>query len=104
MAMYRDKINDLFAMMFALRRLIHRNNTASVDAYLGVAWSQVARICESFAPKSTFDTFLDATFQTYVDGEERTIMEKLDAFRYHVDALDTLALITGQGRIEKVRA
>jgi hypothetical protein len=45
---------------------------------------------------------LQSKFQNFVDAEEARLAANLDAVDYDIDAADTLVLVTGQGRIEKV--
>lgn len=41
-------------------------------------------------------------FQEYVTGEEKRLEDNLKALRYKIDALNTLALVTGPGPVERV--
>lgn len=101
MTIYRDKINDLLGKMFALRSLVHNANRVHVDEYLHTVWWRVGQTCMSFTPFYPSDASLQPRFQSYVDAEETRISSNLGEFRYDIDAMDTLALITGPGRIEK---
>lgn len=47
---------------------------------------------------------IQSKFESYVETEERRLEQNLDRFRYDIDEEDTLSLITGPDRIEKVRA
>lgn len=42
-------------------------------------------------------------FQAYMDHEEERITKNLEAIHYDIDALDTVYVVAGPGRIEKVR-
>lgn len=46
---------------------------------------------------------IQAKFQSYIDEEEARLAANLDAVDYDIDAADTLVLVTGPDRIEKVR-
>lgn len=103
MTVYRDKINDLLAKMFALRPFVHPANRVAVNEYLHHVWWRVGQVCMSFTPFYPSDTSLREKFQSYTDVEEARIEKNLRDFNYTIDALDTLALITGPRCIEKVR-
>ena len=99
---YRDKIVEICAKMFSIRPLIHSSNRNAVDKYLQTVWKRVCTLTSSLVSTSQADT-LQARFQSYVDAEEQRLREGLETVRYDIDAIDTLSLITGPGRIEKVR-
>ena len=104
MTIYRDKIEGLLAKMFSLRGLVHPANRVSVEEYFRIVWYRVAQTTMSFEPFYPADNSLAARFQSYTDAEEERIKQNLEDFHYDIDAMDTLALITGPGRIEKVSA
>ena len=99
--MYRDKINTLFAKMFALKGHIHPAVRNSVDTYLHTVWTGISELTTSIDPYYAPES-LREKFQSYIDNEERRLREGLEAVRYDIDAMDTLVLVTGPGRIEKV--
>ena len=47
---------------------------------------------------------LQERFKSYVEAEEEWLHEGLETVRYDINAMDTLLLVTGPGRIEKVRS
>ena len=49
------------------------------------------------------DSDLREKIQPYVAEEERRLRSTLESIAWDIDTMDTLALITGPGRIEKVR-
>lgn len=49
------------------------------------------------------DMSLDERFSSYMLQEEARIGKVLKSVAFEIDASDTLALITGSGRIERVR-
>ncbi|KAI0737618.1 hypothetical protein C8Q80DRAFT_1212220 [Daedaleopsis nitida] len=98
--LYRDKINHLFAKMFALKAHIHPAVRSSVDTYLHTVWTGISELTtaiDAYYPSEA----LREKFQSYIDDEERRLREGLEAVRYDIDAMDTLVLVTGPGRIEK---
>lgn len=49
------------------------------------------------------DSDLREKIQPYVAEEEERLRSTLESIAWDIDTMDTLALITGPGRIEKVR-
>ncbi|KAI0325467.1 hypothetical protein GY45DRAFT_1348843 [Cubamyces sp. BRFM 1775] len=97
---YRGKVVELLAKMFAMRPRIHQANTEAVQKYLSKVYRRATTLTSSVI--CTFqDDSLKARFQSYVNAEEQRIREGLETVRYDVDAMDTLTLITGPGRITK---
>ncbi|KAI0666566.1 hypothetical protein C8Q78DRAFT_1107669 [Trametes maxima] len=97
---YRDKIIEILARMFSMRPLIHPANAQAVEKYLETVYKRACTLTSSFVCTSQSDA-LKARFQSYVNAEEQRLREGLETVRYDIDAIDTLALITGPGRIEK---
>ncbi|KAI0766852.1 hypothetical protein BD413DRAFT_141493 [Trametes elegans] len=97
---YRDKIIELLAKMFSLRELIHPANTHAVEKYLESVYQRICTLTSSFVCTYQSEP-LQARFQGYVDAEEQRLRDGLETVRYDIDAMDTLTLITGPGRIEK---
>lgn len=52
---------------------------------------------------SAVNDALQEKFRSFVEDEEARLERNLDAVDYDIDAADTLVLVTGEGRIEKVR-
>ena len=102
MTIYRDKINALFAKMFSLKAHIHPAVRSSVDTYLHTVWTRVTELTSSIEPYYPAEA-LRERFHSHIDDEEQRLREGLEAVRYDIDAMDTLILVTGPGRIEKVR-
>ncbi|KAI0767714.1 hypothetical protein C8Q74DRAFT_1203793 [Fomes fomentarius] len=97
---YRQKIVEICAKMFALRPHIHPANRNAVNKYLSNVWKKVATLTDSLVRWSWSDE-QKGRFISYVDAEEQRLREGLETFKYDIDAMDTLTLITGPGRIEK---
>lgn len=98
---YRNKVVDLLGKMFAIQSLIHPANAQAVEKYLATVYRSVCTLTSSFVCANESDA-LKAHFQSYVDDEEKRLREGLETVRYDIDAIDTLTLVTGPGRIEKV--
>ncbi|KAI0633741.1 hypothetical protein C8Q77DRAFT_1157905 [Trametes polyzona] len=97
---YRDKIIEILAKMFSLQSQIHPANAQAVEKYLEAVYKRVCTLTSSLVTVDESDA-LKARFQSYVDAEEQRLREGLETIRYDIDAIDTLTLITGPGRIEK---
>ncbi|TFK86599.1 hypothetical protein K466DRAFT_587082 [Polyporus arcularius HHB13444] len=97
---YTDRIIDIFAKMFSIRPLIHPANRNAVDQYLRSVWRSVCTLTSSLLP-TTYPDALRERFKSYVDSEEQRLREGLETVKYDIDAMDTLSLIMGPGRVEK---
>ena len=98
---YRDMIANICAKMFAIRPYIHPANRHAVDKYLQTVWHKITTLTLSFVNANQPDS-LQERFRSYVEAEEKRLREGLETVRYDIDAMDTLLLVTGPGRIEKV--
>ncbi|KAH9948257.1 hypothetical protein B0H21DRAFT_847639 [Amylocystis lapponica] len=97
---YQDKIMALIDKMFTLKATVHDANRRSVDKYLDDIWMIVERVVMSLRGNHEGDA-LQERFQSYVDSEEERIKKNLESIQYNIADLETLTLVTGQGRIEK---
>ncbi|KAI1783149.1 hypothetical protein LXA43DRAFT_904186 [Ganoderma leucocontextum] len=97
---YRDMIVDICAKMFAIRSDIHPANRNAVDKYLQAVWQKICTLTASFVNSYQAES-LQERFKSYVETEEQRLREGLETVRYDIDAMDTLLLVTGPGRIEK---
>ncbi|KAJ6515406.1 hypothetical protein C8R45DRAFT_208195 [Mycena sanguinolenta] len=100
MARYVGKIKDLLAKMFALRLHVLPANRVSVNKYLESIYHGVTTLHSGLNPCFINDS-LQEKFTSYVDAEEARLRGNLEAISYDIDALNTLYLITGEGRIER---
>ena len=98
---YRDLIVDTCAKMFAVRSQIHPANRNAVSKYLQTVWPRICTLTSSFVDSHRTDP-LRERFEGYVESEEQRLRRALEAVKYVIDAMDTLFLVTGPGRIEKV--
>ncbi|OSD01341.1 hypothetical protein PYCCODRAFT_541681 [Trametes coccinea BRFM310] len=97
---YRDEIVYTLAKMFSMRPRILDANIHAVQKYFETVYQRVCNLTSSFVTEYQSDA-LKARFQSYVDAEEQRLREGLETVHYDIDAIDTIALITGPGRIEK---
>ncbi len=98
---YRDMIATLCAKMFAVRSQVHPANQHAIDRYLKTVWKNVSTLCNSVVRTDQAES-LQERFKSYVEAEEQRLREGLETIKYDIDAMDTLLLVTGPGRIEKV--
>lgn len=101
MTTYVSKIQELIAKMFAILPNVSPVNKSSVNAYLDTIYTGVTSI-SSGVNGCAINEGLQEKFRTYVETEEARLQGNLEAIDYDIDASDTLILITGEGRIERV--
>jgi hypothetical protein len=101
MAMYASKIGELLAKMFAILPKIKPLNRSSVNEYLGSIYTSVTSLQEGVSDCIVNEALQDK-FNSYIEAEEARLQGNLEAVDYDLDAADTLVLVTGQGRIDKV--
>lgn len=86
--------------MFALLPHLRQENKKYAYEYLDKVWRPIVTLNAAFNGGVGPDV-LYKTFQSYVDAEEQRLKQSLDMARCNIDAMDTLHLIMGPGRIEK---
>lgn len=60
-------------------------------------------LVKAFRP-ANIPEHVEAKFQAFADLEEERMRQNLADIRFDIDALDTVYVVAGPGRIEKVRA
>ncbi|KAJ6560408.1 hypothetical protein B0H19DRAFT_1147563 [Mycena capillaripes] len=100
MARYVVKIQELLAKMFALRLNVLPANRAGVNKYLDAIYHGVTTLHSALNP-CYINESLQEKFNDYVEAEETRLRGNLEAVSYDIDALNTLYLVTGPGRIER---
>ena len=87
--------------MFALKELVLPANRPAVDESLYLIWMRVVLV---IAPVKTtrMDPELLEHFQAFINSEEEHVKKDLEAVHYRIDDLETIVLILGSGRVEKV--
>jgi hypothetical protein len=99
---YARKIEDLFAKMAGLRTMVLPLNRGTVDRYITRVWESVHPL--TAAVLYEYSWLEDPKiFESYLEAEEARLGKNLRAVNYVIDGVDTLPLIAGVGRIEKVR-
>lgn len=87
--------------MDGVRTTLLPPNRKLVDRYFAVVWQIVHTL--STAALSLDSVLPDSgKFKLYLEAEETRLETNLRAVNYVIDGIDTLTLITGGGRIEKV--
>lgn len=88
--------------MFALLGDVLPQNRYWADHYLQHVWPVAYELVKSLHPTSVPE-HIESKFQAYVDFEEERIRRNLADINFDIDALDTVYVVAGPGRIEKVR-
>lgn len=100
---YNNKLNALVAEMFALVPHLRIENRLKACWYLVTVWPILAQVLATFdRVEVDIEGDLWGRFQGYIESEENRLEEGLKTFHYFIDAADTVTLITGPGRIERV--
>ncbi|KAI8975856.1 hypothetical protein BD414DRAFT_423775 [Trametes punicea] len=97
---YRQQIVCLLAKMVSLGPRMHEANARTVQVYLRKIFKEIHTLTASFRGAFPYEA-LRLRFQSYVDDEENRLREGLETVHYDIDAMDTLKLVTGPGRIER---
>jgi hypothetical protein len=87
--------------MEGIRTEVLPANRRHIDYYFTRVWQRVYKLTAAVPSPLNF-TFDPEKFKSYLDAEETRLTAKLKAMKYIIDGTDTLSLITGPGRIEKV--
>ena len=76
-------------------------NLQAIVDYFSLVWGPVHTL---LVPVLSLQTLQDESdkFKSYIEAEEARLQNNLRAVDYVIDGIDTLTLITGVGRAEKV--
>lgn len=86
-----------------LKRVLHTNRV-TVDAYFSdPVFLKLDLLIRSVVPTVNHDTELERRMSSYVEQEEHRMEQNLKDVEFDIDDQNTLSLITGPGRIERVR-
>ncbi|KAF8486675.1 hypothetical protein JB92DRAFT_3101334 [Gautieria morchelliformis] len=97
---YGEKIRVIVGKMFAVLPTVRMENRNAVNDYFEKNYMVVFTIINSIDNSPSSDA-LRSRFQSYVDSEEERLRVNLHEIGYDIDDMETLALVTGPGRIEK---
>ena len=103
-ATYVGKIRNIVGHMHAMRASVLPENRHWVDYYLGKVWQLGHTFAASLRFPQSLPDWLEGKFQEYVTFEEERIRRNLSDIHYDIDALDTVYIVAGPGRIEKARS
>jgi hypothetical protein len=98
---YAQKIENLFAKMEGVRTTVLPPNRAAVDSYFDYVWEEVHTLTAAASSLSSGPDDAEK-FKLHLEAEKARLEKNLRAVDYVIDGIDTLNLITGGGRIEKV--
>ena len=102
MTAYRGKILSTLDAMSNLLEDVLTPNKAKVRGYLDATHRLLENMVQPFDADPE-RLFLLPQFQAYMDQNEARLKKGLETAEYQIDALDTLALINGRRRLERVR-
>ena len=78
-------------------------NRVSFDNYFTSVWNYVHTLTAAVTPlQPELGSSSLERFKSYLEAEETRLSANLKAVDYVIDGTDTLTLLTGVGRIEKV--
>ncbi|KAJ7777866.1 hypothetical protein DFH07DRAFT_796416 [Mycena maculata] len=97
---YATKIKEILAKMFAIVGKMLPINKGLANTYLRVIYNDVYTLSAS-VNECYVNNGLQERFASYVASEEARLRTNLEAIKYDIDAIDTVPLITGQGRIDR---
>jgi hypothetical protein len=100
---YANKIQELFAKMDGIRTEVHPLNRQATIRYFASVWIFVHELVTAVLSSRSVEGASDLEkFKSHVEAEEARLAKNLRKVDYIIDGTDTLTLITGVGRIEKV--
>jgi hypothetical protein len=103
---YAYKIEVLFAKMAGLRSFVLPPNREAVDRYMTRVWESIHPLTAAVLSQYSWEySWSEDTkkFKSYLEAQEARLGNHLRAVHHVIDGVDTLPLIAGVGRIEKVR-
>ncbi|KAI0701233.1 hypothetical protein BC835DRAFT_271177 [Cytidiella melzeri] len=99
-AKYGEYILELFNHLFSMRSSLLPENRYWADYYLKTVWPVAFELIKSFRPANVPE-HIEAKFKAYTEHEESRMRKNLEDIRFDIDALDTVYVVAGPGRIEK---
>lgn len=101
--MYGSKMERLLYSILQEDSKTLRENRSHVSKYLeSDALDYVKRLVRSPNGQKNHEDDLEALVKTRMESEESRLLERLEKVRFEVDVPETLPLLCGPGRIEKV--
>ncbi len=106
---YHMHIRTLLQQMHTAAEQTLPPNRVFIDSFLAaVPFTQLDSLLSGFQEQMAYGyhgiwNWSDwSMFLPYVQDEEKRLKAQLEAFQYSIDAPDSLLLITGSGRLERV--
>jgi len=99
---YAKRIEELFAKMEGVRAIVLPPNREPIDDYFDHIWEPVHSLTAAVISLPS-EASNPEKFKLYLEAEEARLDSHLKSVDYTIDGTDTLTLITGVCRIEKVR-
>jgi hypothetical protein len=87
--------------MEGIRTEVLPANRRLIDHYFTFVWKRVQKLTAA-VPSPLYLPLDPEKFAPYLEAEVTRLSTNLKAVKYIIDGTDTLSLITGVGRIEKV--
>lgn len=97
--MYLDEVQRLISEFHQSLPCVLAINRPPIDWYLNFitpCWTMLAGM------NRYNDSYMCERFYAYIEHEEARLKANLEKFNYRIDALDTLKLVIGSSRIERV--
>ncbi|KAJ6516679.1 hypothetical protein C8R47DRAFT_1268174 [Mycena vitilis] len=102
-ARYTKAIENVRLRMVAMSADVHPSNRARVDKYMcSLGLDFVDRIVRAVRTDYDEDQMLMSHFNEFITSEEERLARNLEYFRWEIDAQNTLQLILGPSRIERL--
>jgi hypothetical protein len=100
---YQNKICGILQTMLGTLGSVLRSNRILADGYLAdVTFTKIDLLLRSVTPTTNCDQDLDQKMQPYILEEETRLEQNLRSVAWEIDDANTLSLVTGPGRIERV--
>jgi len=96
------KIAGIFNAMFDMVPNIRAENRGDVSDYLSDMYREITTLSDA-VDYSSDGSSVFSRFEGFVQSEEDRLRKNLEAIKYNVETTEIVPIITGPGRIEKVR-
>ena len=92
----------MLSQMLAMRSHLLPENRDGANVYLTKVWQSIVELTLAFTSEDSTDDLFLPKFMPYAHLEEERIRRNLATVKYDIDAPDTVYIVAGRGRIEKV--
>ena len=101
MKKHRERVLEILSEMFSIYPALHPQNQKWAARYIRDIYPRCIELANSLEPWGDFPNLVEK-FQEFDDAENERLRKNLEDIKYDIDDLDTLLLIAGPGRAEKV--